>query len=56
MNRRARHLLAQLAVITAGILLTLAAGTINGLYLTGFALAGFGIYRLALTVQRRETT
>ena len=51
----ARHTTAQLAVIIAGILLTLAAGTINGLYLTGFALAGFGLYRLGLGVQRRET-
>lgn len=51
-----RHLLAQLAVIAAGVLLTLAAGgPVNGLYLAGFALAGFGIYRLALGVQRRES-
>jgi hypothetical protein len=50
----ARHLLAQLAVIAAGLLLTLAAGAINGAYLAGAALAVFGIYRLGLGVQRRE--
>jgi hypothetical protein len=52
---RARHTLAQIAVIIAGLLLTLAAGPhLNGAYLAGAALAGFGIYRLSLAVQRRE--
>jgi hypothetical protein len=51
----ARHLLAQLAVIAAGLILTLAAGPhINGAYIAGAALAVFGIYRLGLGVQRRE--
>jgi hypothetical protein len=51
----ARHLLAQIAVIAAGLILTLAAGPhINGAYIAGAALAVFGIYRLGLGVQRRE--
>jgi hypothetical protein len=49
-----RHTLAQIAVTTTGLILTLAAGTINGAYLAGAALAVFGIYRLGLGVQRRE--
>lgn len=56
MSRRTRHTTAQVAVILAGCLLAQTAATINGLYLAGFALAGFGIYRLALAVQRRERT
>ncbi|UVF61158.1 membrane protein [Arthrobacter phage Aoka] len=50
-----RHTLAQLTVTTLGLTLILtAAGTINALYLAGFALAGFGLYRLGLGVDRRE--
>lgn len=55
-QRYLRHAIAQAAVIIAGLILTLAAGSLNSLYLAGFALAGFGIYRLALGVQRREGT
>lgn len=50
-----RHTLSHLAVIIVGLILTTTAGaTINALYLGGFALAVFGIYRLGLAVQRRE--
>lgn len=50
-----RHTLAQVAVIAVGLALTTTAGaTINALYLGGFMLAAFGIYRLGLGVQRRE--
>lgn len=50
-----RHTAAQLTVVMLGLVLILAAaGTINGLYLLGLVLVTFGIYRLALGVQRRE--
>lgn len=50
-----RHTAAQLAVIALGLVLVLAAaGAINGAYLLGLGLVAFGIYRLALGVQRRE--
>jgi hypothetical protein len=51
---RGRHTLAQIAVTGAGLALTLAAGHIDGEYLAGAVIAGFGIYRLSLGVQRRE--
>lgn len=49
-----RHTLTQLAVVALGLALTLASGALNGLYLGGFALAGFGLYRLGLGIDRRE--
>lgn len=50
-NRFARHTAAQLAVVILGISLAAAAGpAVNSLYLAGYALAGFGLYRLAHTL------
>jgi hypothetical protein len=54
-RRYMRETAGQLGVIVLGLVLILAAaGSINGLFLAGFALLAFGVYRLALGVQRRE--
>lgn len=50
-NRYARHIAVQLAVTCLGLALATAAGaTVNSLYLAGYALAGFGLYRAARTL------
>uniref|UniRef100_UPI0013587B9A hypothetical protein n=1 Tax=Arthrobacter sp. 18067 TaxID=2681413 RepID=UPI0013587B9A len=53
--RYTRHTIAQTAVVAFGMILIIAAGDrINGLFIAGFAIAYFGIYRIAKGVTRRE--
>lgn len=54
-RRYSRETTAQLAVVALGLTLVIAAGnTINGLFVLGFGLTYFGIYRIARGVQQRE--
>lgn len=50
---RARHTAAQLALILLGLTLAAAAGPhTNSLYIIGYALAGFGVFRLARSIDQ----